>query len=515
MWPLLQAVNRNLILAIPAAMIMGFGFGMAWDPVLLRSLIVPFTFLMVYPMMVTLRVREVFAGGDVRAQLLAQVINFAIIPFLAYGAGMLFLRDQPSMILGLLLAGLVPTSGMTISWTGIAKGNLAAAVKMTVVGLALGSLATPFYVRWLLGAAVDVNMVAVMKQIGVIVFLPMAAGYLTQRALVRRFGPKAFQTRWVPRFPALSTLGVVGIVFIAIALQARAIASAPGLVPAILAPLGIVYAANYLLSSIVGKALLPRGDAIALVYGSVMRNLSIALAVAINAFGPHGSSAALVIAIAYVVQVQSAAWYVRFTDRIFGAAPASPTPAGAAAEQKPAAAAPSEDLVPRFRKILYATDLSETARYAARYACSLGHRYDAPVTVLHVVPDTLDAYSAEAGLDLAGPVPPDRRVDLNRENVEAAKTALEARVRQVSSQVAQQIPRCPVSTSNILVKIGHPAQQIVATVREGGYDLVVMGTHGHGRLEDTFVGSVAGEVIRLCRTPVLVVRIPNDTPSRV
>ena len=68
----------------------------------------------------------------------------------------------------------------------------------------------------------------------------------------------------------------------------------------------------------VGKLLLPRGDAIALVYGTVMRNLSIALAVAINAFGAAGSDAALVIALAYIIQVQSAAWYVKLTDRLFG-----------------------------------------------------------------------------------------------------------------------------------------------------------------------------------------------------
>jgi ACR3 family arsenite transporter len=49
-----------------------------------------------------------------------------------------------------------------------------------------------------------------------------------------------------------------------------------------------------------------------------MRNLSIALAIAINAFGPQGSTAALVVAMAYIIQVQSAAWYVKFTDRIYG-----------------------------------------------------------------------------------------------------------------------------------------------------------------------------------------------------
>ena len=222
--------------------------------------------------------------------------------------------------LGLLLAALVPTSGMTISWTGFAKGNLEAAVKMTVVGLILGSLATPFYVQWLLGAHVSVDTPAVMKQIAFIVFLPMLAGYATQQWLMKRYTPKVFQDIWAPRFPGLSTIGVLGIVFIAIALKARAILVAPEVLVGIAIPLALLYAIIYLLSTFTGKLFLNRGDAIALVYGTVMRNLSIALAVAMNAFGTPGSDAALVIALAYIIQVQSAAWYVKIADKIFGAA---------------------------------------------------------------------------------------------------------------------------------------------------------------------------------------------------
>jgi len=319
MWTLLKRINQNLVTAIPVMMALGFGYGTLCDPALLKRLIVPLTFLMVYPMMVTLNVRRVFSGGDGRAQLLSQAINFAIIPFLAYGAGRLFFPQQPYMALGLLLAGLVPTSGMTISWTGFAGGNTAAAVKMTVIGLSLGSIATPFYVKFLLGTAIAVDLLAVGQQILVIVFLPMALGFATRQALIRRYGQQGFQTRLAPRFPGLSTLGVLGIVFVAMALKARAIAGAPDLLLAILAPLALVYAVNYLLSTFLGRLLLPRDDAIAMVYGTVMRNLSIALAIAINAFGPQGSTAALVVAMAYVIQVQSAAWYVKFTDRIYGA----------------------------------------------------------------------------------------------------------------------------------------------------------------------------------------------------
>lgn len=318
MWKILQNITRNLIIAIPLMMLAGFSYGLVAETGWLKSMIIPFTFLMVYPMMVTLKIRKVFEGGDVKAQLLTQLINFAIVPFVAYGFGMFFFADRPYMALGLLLAGLVPTSGMTISWTGFAKGNMSAAVKMTVIGLVCGSLLTPFFVKALMGATIEMSLSAVMKQIFFIVFLPMVLGYLTQRILVKRYGQQDFQKFVAPRFPPLSTLGVLGIVFVALALKARTIAASPGLLVGIIIPLLILYIFNFALSTFVGRSFLPRGDAIALVYGSVMRNLSIALAIAINAFGPQGSDAALVIALAYIIQVQSAAWYVKFTSRIFG-----------------------------------------------------------------------------------------------------------------------------------------------------------------------------------------------------
>lgn len=329
MWKLLQQITRNLIVAIPVMMAAGFLYGVSAETAWLKSMIIPFTFLMVYPMMVTLKVRQVFEGGDSKAQILTQLINFGIIPFLAFGFGSLFFSGKPYMALGLLLAGLVPTSGMTISWTGFAKGNMSAAVKMTVIGLICGSLATPFFVKALMGASIEMNLGTVLRQIFFIVFLPMTLGYATQRALVARYGQEAFQKSIAPKFPLLSTLGVLGIVFVALALKAETIASAPGILLTILIPLVILYSLNFALSTVVGRSFLPRGDAIALVYGSVMRNLSIALAISINAFGPQGSDAALVIAMAYIVQVQSAAWYVKFTARIFGVpedmAPMQPT----------------------------------------------------------------------------------------------------------------------------------------------------------------------------------------------
>lgn len=315
MWRVLTRINRNLVLAIPAMMLAGFIYGILADAAPLKSLILPLTFLMVYPMMVTLRLRAILAGGDRSAQLLTQAINFLIIPFVAWGLGRLFFADNPYMALGLLLAGLVPTSGMTISWTGFAGGNVAAAVKMTVIGLLLGSLLTPFYLQALLGAEVAVDLLAVFRQILLVVVLPLVAGAATRELLLRRFGQEVFQKQLAPRFPGLSSLGVLGIVFIAIALKARPIAAHPEQLLRIALPLLLLYLINYALGIGVARRLLPREDGIALIYGTVMRNLSIALAVALNAFGAAGSDAALVIALAYIIQVQSAAWSVRFTCR--------------------------------------------------------------------------------------------------------------------------------------------------------------------------------------------------------
>ena len=319
MWKLVSTLQKNLIWSIPASMILGLIFGALVNPAFLKSLIIPLTFLMVYPMMINLQVQKVLSGGDLKVQALTQLINFGIIPFFALGLGYLFFGNRPLVMLGLLLASLLPTSGMTISWTGFAKGNVSAAVKMTVIGLILGSIATPFYAKWLMGAAIEIPLATIFRQIVIIVFLPLVLGIVTRVVLIQQVGQDKYNKNLKQKFPAFSTLGVLGIVFVAMALKAKDIVANPVLLLSFLIPLAILYLGNFLLSTLAGKLLFNRGDAIALVYGTVMRNLSIALAIAMTAFGrEQGSEIALIIAMAYIIQVQAAAWYVKFTDRIFG-----------------------------------------------------------------------------------------------------------------------------------------------------------------------------------------------------
>lgn len=319
MWKFLEIIQKNLVWAVPSSMLAGIVIGYLTNPAPLKAWIIPLTFLMVYPMMINLQLQKVFSGQDYKLQLVTQLINFAIVPFFAYGMGRMFFADRPLVALGLLLASLLPTSGMTISWTGFAKGNLSAAVKMTVIGLILGSLATPFYAKWLMGTVIEIPLADTFRQIAIIVFLPMLLGVATRLILIRSVGADKYNKNLKQKFPAFSTLGVLGVVFVAMALKAKDIVANPLILLSFLIPLAILYLGNFLLSTLIGKWLFNRGDAIALVYGTVMRNLSIALAIAVTVFGgEQGSEIALIIAMAYIIQVQAAAWYVKLTDKIFG-----------------------------------------------------------------------------------------------------------------------------------------------------------------------------------------------------
>ncbi len=315
---LLRWMQKNLILTIPVMMILGFVVGISFEVRFLKLAIVPLTFLMVYPMMVNLQVRKIFEGGDWSVQGVTQVINFAVVPFITYAIGWVFFRDKPFLALGLLLTGLLPTSGMTISWTGMAKGNIEAAVKMTVIGLILGSVLAPLYIQMLLGASIEIDMAGIFRQIAIIVFLPLVLGNITQRFLISRYGKERYQSEIKQKFPPFSTLGVVGIVFVAMALKAQGILQKPEIILDIFIPVLLLYVINFILSILIGKIFFKRDNAIALLYGTVMRNLSIALAIAMTAFGKEGSDIALVITLGYIIQVQSAAWIVKLTAKIYG-----------------------------------------------------------------------------------------------------------------------------------------------------------------------------------------------------
>jgi nucleotide-binding universal stress UspA family protein len=57
-----------------------------------------------------------------------------------------------------------------------------------------------------------------------------------------------------------------------------------------------------------------------------------------------------------------------------------------------------------------------------------------------------------------------------------------------------------------MTRVGNPGEQIAKVAASGRFDLVVMGSHGHGALGNLVMGSVATQVLAQCKTPVLLVR---------
>lgn len=159
-----------------------------------------------------------------------------------------------------------------------------------------------------------------------------------------------------------------------------------------------------------------------------------------------------------------------------------------------------------FNKILYATDLSETAKKAARYALSLAHEYSAELTVVNVVPDLVEEMSAGMGYDLASHFGPEKLKSFYEEGLEDSRSAVIERIQTVCAEAASELENKSVQCE-VEIKVGNPADQIVKMAEKGGYDLVVVGTRGHGILDDILLGSVARGVVKKSPVPVLTVRL--------
>ena len=127
--------SQHLVLVIPMVLALGFLVGMIANVAKLMFIMPISMLLMVYPTMIGFQIVEFVNLSHGRLFLTASLINFIIIHLVAYGLGSTFLGSEPALFAGLALASLLPTSGMTISWTMLNKGNIPAAVKITALSL--------------------------------------------------------------------------------------------------------------------------------------------------------------------------------------------------------------------------------------------------------------------------------------------------------------------------------------------------------------------------------------------
>ncbi len=162
-------------------------------------------------------------------------------------------------------------------------------------------------------------------------------------------------------------------------------------------------------------------------------------------------------------------------------------------------------MIPEIKKILYATDMSENARFAFGYAVSLANRYDAKIVVLHVIEDVSSQMNAQVA-DLLGA---EKWQELQRIRKKEVVETLVKKLEAFCSETAAADNACPFTMPDIKVRKGHSVEEIIAESIASDYDIIVMGTHGHGILAGAMMGSTAMRVVRRSHVPVMVIRLPK------
>ncbi|MDB9251983.1 arsenic resistance protein [Halorubrum ezzemoulense] len=310
----LTGIKSNLIYVVvgslAAGLIVGQFTGASFKR-LLQSAVVPVLFLMIYPMMINIDLREVVnVRSHARVVALSLLVNFGVAPLLAVGLARLFFDGSVGYAFGLYFIALIPTSGMTAAWTGLANGDLESALVAMAVNLLVAVAVLPTYLAALIPASVGFDAAALYGQLARVVVLPMIAGTLTRRVLLGRLGADGFR-RLKPTLGGLSSFGVMLIVFIAMAMRSESILADPVASGATIVPIVAFYALLLAVGSGLGRALRDAASGVALVYATSMRNLSIAVAVVVAAPAVP-ETAVLPITLAYVVQPPLGAVYMHY-----------------------------------------------------------------------------------------------------------------------------------------------------------------------------------------------------------
>jgi len=158
-------------------------------------------------------------------------------------------------------------------------------------------------------------------------------------------------------------------------------------------------------------------------------------------------------------------------------------------------------MVPKIKKILYATDLSKNSSYAFLYAVDLAKKHDAKIIILHAI-EPIPAY-AEAYGGLTS-IQKKQQID---EMVESMKNHLTGFCKKAESQMG---PPCAELVSKILVFTAYPPDAILNTADQEGCDVIVLGTHGKGFISYAFLGSVSKSILHRTQKPVFIIPLPSD-----
>jgi nucleotide-binding universal stress UspA family protein len=163
-------------------------------------------------------------------------------------------------------------------------------------------------------------------------------------------------------------------------------------------------------------------------------------------------------------------------------------------------------MIPEIKKILYTTDLSKNSVYAFRYAMKMAEKYDAEIIILHVIEPipSVARHYMKIYVDEA------KWEEKIKYEQDLAIEQIKKRIQEFCKRETQDAPQCLALVSTILVRPGHPVEEILKAADEGDCSMIVLGTHGKGFLKQTFLGSVARSVLDRSRKPVFIIPISHE-----
>jgi len=151
----------------------------------------------------------------------------------------------------------------------------------------------------------------------------------------------------------------------------------------------------------------------------------------------------------------------------------------------------------QIKKVLVPVDFSSCSRAALAFAVDLAGKLEATLEVLHVL--ELPHYVIP---EVLVEVPGERKQTLT----EFARSEASKDLQQMLDDLAAQGHRIKSR-----LKVGYPRDEILAAAEEDQVDMIVMGTHGRTGISHLFLGSVAEQVVRRARCPVMTIRVKEET----